>query len=147
MLGRAKSKHGIGWAIIDYMMLFQDTAKDETQFTAHVSRALKNISTDLDLAVICVHSVTKMGMDGDSDPTKSQARGSGQVLHDADLIMHITKFKPGGSAEQSAALKYGDKLATMWITKGRELEDAKNRNHLCRRGDSPFWGELDLERK
>jgi replicative DNA helicase len=145
MLARAKSKYGIQWAVVDYLMLFTDNARDEIQHTANVSRALKNIASDLEIAVICIHSVHKGGMDNhESDPTKSQARGSGQTLHDADLILHMTKFRPSNDRERLIMPADQERMATLWVTKGRELTNPRIKNHLTRKGNSPFWGEAAI---
>ena len=142
-LARLKRNGGIKWFVLDYLMLLEDYGNSETEKTGNISRALKHICIDLDLAGFVIHSVTKAGMDkvGMEAANKSNLRGSGQVIYDADLVLYLTEFEP-----DSSRVFYTDeekkRLATLWVKKGRELEDPRIRVHLTRRNGGPLWAEV-----
>jgi replicative DNA helicase len=142
IIRQAKKRYNFGFLIIDYAMLFIDGAKDETERTGIISRNLKQIATTFDVSVNCIHSVTKSGMDGD-DASKSNMRGSGQQLHDADNVYFLTKYKK--TDEKDGFLREEDekRMSTLWCRKGRELENSDFNIHLVRKGNSPFWTEYD----
>jgi replicative DNA helicase len=143
-LARLKREADIKWFILDYMMLLEDTGRDEIESTANASRALKHICLDLNLAGLVIHSVNKAGMDqtGMAAASKANLRGSGQVIYYADLILFLTEFE---SDSRTVFYSEEDKkrMATLWCRKGRELEDPHIRVHLVRRQNSPLWGEME----
>ena len=142
-LSRLKREANIQWFILDYLMLLEDYGNNETEKTSNISRALKHICIDLDMAGLVIHSVTKAGMDkaGAEANAKSNLRGSGQVIYDADLVLYLTEFEAEGNH-----VWYTDeekkRMATLWVKKGRELEDPRIRVHLTRKLGSPLWGEV-----
>lgn len=140
---QAKKKYNIGFLVVDYAMLFIDNAKDETERTAVVSRNLKRIAVKFDIAVNCIHSVLKTGMDGQMDPAKSNMRGSGQQIHDADNIYFITQYKQTDPKDGFLREDDTKKMVTLWCKKGRELENSDFNLHLVRKGNSPFFAEYD----
>ena len=146
-VARAKQKYGVKMVGVDYMMLFDGRWQDDTAMTAEASRTLKMISKDLDVAVFCLHSVTKSSMDEDGGrPKLSGMRGSGQTPHDIDVGLMLTPFKPLDDRERLATHGQADKMVSLWVTKGRELESSKKRIGLVRKEGSPFFGEVDLGR-
>jgi replicative DNA helicase len=142
-LARLKRERGITWFVADYMQLFGDEGKDDNERTKTISRELKHTCADLELAGIVINSVNKQGMDkGGSDAhAKSNMSGSGQAIHDADLVLFLTEFQP-----DSNRIFYSEeekkRMATLWVKKGRELEDPRVRVNLVRKQNSPFWGEM-----
>jgi len=142
-LARLKRESNIQWFVLDYLMLLEDAGSNETEKTSNISRALKIICRDLDLAGFVIHSVTKAGMDkaGAEANAKSNLRGSGQVIYDADLVLYLTEFDPE-SKFAFMTPEQKKRLATLWVKKGRELEDSHIRVHLTRRENSPLWGEM-----
>lgn len=145
MLYRLKRKRKIKWFILDYLLKLTDSGKDDTEKTANISWALKTACHDLDLAGVVLHSITKAGMDAQGDPVKAWLRGSGQLLHDADNIFVMTGYAPGSGVMVTEQEK--KTRATLWMKKGRELEDSMFNIHLVRRSPSPFFGELNVNRK
>lgn len=89
-LAYLKSRHQIKWFVLDYLYLLRDGIGrlDSTERTEVLSGQIKGISKALDLASITVNSVTKDGMKNGT-PTMDQLRGSGQVLHDADVVAFL----------------------------------------------------------
>ncbi|MBM3182274.1 MAG: hypothetical protein FJZ86_18300 [Chloroflexi bacterium] len=141
---QAKKRYNFKFLIVDYAMLFIDNAKDETERTGIVSRNLKNIATTFDVAVNCIHSVVKPGMDS-TEPQKANMRGSGQQLHDADNVYFLTAYKQ--TSEKDGFLREAEtkRMATLWCKKGRELENSDFHIHLVRQGLSPFFGEYNRD--
>lgn len=144
VIRQAKAKYGFRFLFVDYAMLFLDAGKDDTERTGIISRNLKNIATTFDLAVICIHSVTKVGMDNnESDPLKSYMRGSGQQIHDADNLFFLTKYHETNALDGFLREDEKKKMVSLWCKKGRELEDSSFVIHYVRRGKSPFFQEYD----
>lgn len=145
-LAYAKREFGIKWFILDYALLLLDGGKDETEQTKIISANMKRIVHDLDLAGVVLHSVTKIGMDADNEPRMADQRGSGQAIHDADVQLFLTSLYEKDSRLPELSVSQKSKMATLWCSKGRELEKSKFKVHLVRQGNSPFWGEYAIER-
>lgn len=108
-LAQAKMKYDIQLFGLDYLYLMSDGDTDKmVERTETISRRIKGIQRSLGLAGLTVNSVTKGGMNG-ADPESANLRGSGQLVHDADIVMFLTK-------EKEATLH---KLS---ITKARDLD-------------------------
>lgn len=91
-LSRLKAQFGIEWFALDYLLLLNGYQNaDETERSGLLSRGVRQIARDLDLAALTVNSVTKDGMGKDVVPTNKNLRGSGQVVHDADMIAFLVK--------------------------------------------------------
>ena len=139
---RLKRDHGIKWFVADYLQLLSDEGRDDNERTKTIGRELKHICNDLDLAGIIINSVNKGGMDRSASEAhaKSNMSGSGQIIHDADLVLFLTEFDAGNGSFYTADEKA--RMATLWVKKGRELEDPRVKVNLVRKQGSPFWGEL-----
>lgn len=135
-----KREKGIRWFILDYALLMMDSGKDETEQSKIISANMKRIVHDLNICGVVLHSVTKVGMDGD-EPKMGDQRGSGQAIHDADVQLFLTKLYEKDPDVSNLSEKDKARMATLWCSKGRELEESKFKLHLVRRGTSPFWGE------
>lgn len=133
----AKQEHGIRWFILDYALLLSDSGRDETEQTKIISANMKRIVNDLNLAGVVIHSVVKVGMSEHDEPNMADQRGSGQAIHDADLQVFLTKV----SKSVKATEEQKKKMATLWVSKSREMEQSKFSINLIRQGLSPFWGE------
>lgn len=122
VLQHEKIEHGIQHFVIDYAYLIDAPGKDEIERTNNVSRTLKNICRELELSGILISSVNKTGMDTEK-ALKSNVRGSGQQIHDADIIYFLTKFAP--LSDDRVKLRFRpnqyDMLSTLHISAGREL--------------------------
>lgn len=153
MMVREIAEHGIAEFLFDYAFLITAPGKDEIERTANVSRTLKQIALELNVAVTLITSVNKEGMD-DTAALKSNVRGSGQQIHDADVVFILTKF----NAKQANALEYNHpepgkfirpeefyKIASLNIAAGREFDNTieGGRIHYMREGNSPKFVELE----
>jgi len=67
-----------------------------------------------------------------------------RVRVDADNIFVLTAYAPGSGTMITEMDK--KTRATLWMKKGRELEDSMFNIHLVRKSPSPFFGELDERR-
>ena len=111
-LARLRQK-GVRWFIVDYLHLLNGYGQfDEIQRTERLSRDLVEICRTFRMAGIVLGSVTKDVMDG-SAPTKRSLRGSGQIIHDADVVMFIAEAQKGLLANNGALAR------TVMIEKNR----------------------------
>jgi replicative DNA helicase len=145
-LYRERVEHGIQHFVVDYAYLVGASGKDETERTAIVSRELKIVCQEGDgMSGLLIASVNKGGMDTAQDAVKSNIRGSGQQLHDADIIYSLTKFAP--ISNDPVSLRYlpkdYDRLVTLHINKGRELDEhiPGGKLHFSRVGKTPAFQE------
>jgi replicative DNA helicase len=146
-----KMEHGIKQFVIDYAYLVDAPGKDEIERTSNVSRTMKNICRELDLAGVLITSVNKTGMDSTSETAvKSNIRGSGQQIHDSDVVYLLTKFSP--ASDDPVSLNYKpaeyDKLVTLHIAAGRELDHTlpKGVLHYKRMDGTPKFEEVSRQR-
>lgn len=85
-----KVQDGLDMLIVDYVQLLQSKQRFDKDYQriGFISKALKDMSTELDIAVIALAQVGR-STEGDM-PTLSELRGSGDLEQDADnvLFMH-----------------------------------------------------------
>lgn len=123
LLEREIAEHGIEQALFDYDWLIQAPGRDEIQTSQNISRVLKQLARELNIVITLISSVNKMGMDTMSENvTKSNVSGSGKKLHDADVIYILTKFNEKKNNDLSISAKDYNRIATLHISKGRELD-------------------------
>lgn len=133
-LARLKAVSGIRWFVLDYLYLIDSPVEDEIERTAAVSKDIKAICKDLDLAGLSVHSITKEGMG--RRPSMRTLRGSGQLIFDADVIAFIAYSD--NQDEQN--------VRHIIFEKGREME-ALGRIKLIKQATYPAFGSLAPEPK
>ena len=93
---RLVHQYGVKVIVLDYLYLLAGyDDKDMTPRTEILSKGVQTIAEQLDVSIIAVNSVVKEGMKGYS-PNMADLRGSGQMLHDADTVVFISK-KPTSS--------------------------------------------------
>lgn len=131
-IAKLKATAGIRWFVLDYLYLLSGAPGDEIERTAELSRNIKQICKDYRVAGITVNSITKAGMDVDQIG-KRNIRGSGQVIHDADVIILMTEHQPRPFEVKSANLK------TCAIGKGRDIEGAKLVWNLYKHDNFPLF--------
>jgi hypothetical protein len=123
LLEREKAEHGIEQVVFDYDWLISAPGDGEREQSQNISKAMKQICRELDLSIILISSVNKMGMDVMSENvTKSNVSGSGKKLHDADVIYILTKFNDKKNSDLTISTTDYEKIATLHISKGRELD-------------------------
>jgi len=121
------AEFGLEQVVFDYESLITAFGKDEIEQSANISRGLKQLAQELDIALILISSVNKGGMDKEGGyASKSDVRGSGQKIHDADIVYIITKFDNSKGMEYGVKLDDYDKTILLNIKKGRELVGVEN---------------------
>ena len=125
-LARLRQQNKIEWFVLDYLLLLSDGEGrlDEIERSALLSKRIKMLTKEFELAGITVNSVTKDGQD---------IRGSNQVKHDADVIMMLTEHQPemGGKPKPN--------MRTCVFKKGRELADPRRYFHLVKADHFPAF--------
>lgn len=123
MLEREIGNHGIQQAVFDYDWLINAPGQGEIEQSQNISRSMKQIANDLDISIILISSVNKMGMGQSSENvTKANLSGSGKKLHDADVIYILTKFNEKKNTDLSIAPSDYWKITTLHIEKAREMD-------------------------
>lgn len=123
LLEREIAEHGIEQVLFDYDWLIDAPGQNEIEKSQNTSRELKQLARELNIAITMISSVNKMGMDSSNENvTKSNVSGSGKKLHDADVIYILTKFNKQKNGDMGIMPDDYDRIATLHITKGRELD-------------------------
>lgn len=144
IIAKKKKTHNISWFLLDYALMVNEPG-DEMEVSARVSRELKSICKEQNVAGILISSVTKAGMDnaGAAAASKGQIRGNGQQIHDADNILFLTKFDAVTAQEKLMVMPAeAERMVTLWVKKGRELENPNQYIHLRRIAGTPKFGEV-----
>ncbi|MDD4390231.1 MAG: replicative DNA helicase [Eubacteriales bacterium] len=101
---KAKSDYGIELLVLDYMQLMQPSTKTTSreQEVAEISRTLKGIARELNIAVI---GVSQLNRNVDQRPNKrpmlSDLRESGAIEQDADLILFVYRDEVYNKSEDN----------------------------------------------
>ena len=143
VLYHEKQEHGIQQFVVDYAMLITTQGKDEIERTSNVSLEMKRICHELNLSGILITSVTKQGMDTNNENVmKSNIRGSGQQIHDADIVYILTKYAKTDELYIQPAQQ--ENIISLHISKGRELDHHLPNGiiHYERDGESPKFNEM-----
>lgn len=133
-LARLIARYGIRWFVLDYLYLLSDGSgtMEPTARTELLSSRIKLICKEFQLAGITVNSVTKDGED---------IRGSGQVKHDADIIVMLKEHQPD---MQTMNVKK-DNMRTLVFKKARELAKPKAYLHLVKDDNYPAFYDFAPE--
>jgi replicative DNA helicase len=107
-LFRLKTTYGVKVFMLDYLLLMGGHERlEESERAAKLSGGIKSLARSLGMAALTVNSVTKAGMDNQV-ASMTHVRGSGQTIHDADIIAQL--FKPDKAG-----------LASLVLTKTRDV--------------------------
>lgn len=145
MLEREQGEHGVEQVLFDYDWLIRSYGTNEIEQSQNISREMKNLSRELNLAIVLISSVNKGGMDTLSENvSKSSLSGSGKKIHDADVIYILTKFNEGKNKDLSISPHDYQKITSLHIKKGRDLDYhvPDGMINYQREGNSPKFKEL-----
>ena len=87
-----KRLHGLNVLIIDYIGLMSgmDAKQPRAYQLEEISRGLKTLAKELDIAVVCLAQVNrKVEERADATPSLSDIRDSGAIEQDADVVMFV----------------------------------------------------------
>lgn len=125
-----KRIHGLNVLIVDYLGLMSglDAKQQRAYQLEEITRGLKTLAKELDIAVVCLAQVNrKVEERADQAPHLSDLRDSGAIEQDADVVMFISRPKQGNP-----------NLGNEWNNYAR-MDIAKNRQGRC--GIVNLWYE------
>ncbi|MCT4697211.1 MAG: replicative DNA helicase [Candidatus Cardinium sp.] len=105
---RLKAKHDIQLVVIDYLQLMSGDQNrgggNREQEIASISRALKSIAKELDIAVVALSQLSRAveTRGGSKRPQLSDLRESGSIEQDADLVLFLYRPEYYGLTEDES---------------------------------------------
>jgi len=94
---RLKSEKNLGLIVVDYLQLMVPTASRNSdslvQQVTEISRALKNLSRELDIPVLALSQLNRAVEARGGKPRLSDLRDSGSIEQDADVVIFIHREK------------------------------------------------------
>ncbi|OLT33699.1 hypothetical protein BJF84_21430 [Rhodococcus sp. CUA-806] len=84
-----KRNGGLDVVFVDYLQLLRETDSKQARErqVAHISRSLKVLARELDVAVIVACQLNRNAAAGDRKPALSELRESGSIEQDADVVI------------------------------------------------------------
>jgi hypothetical protein len=82
---------GIHFLIVDYLQLVTapKEIRDRRLQVEHVSQGLKTLAMDCQVPVLCLSSLSRPPTGTNPEPTLASLRESGELEHDADIVMFL----------------------------------------------------------
>lgn len=127
-----KRIHGLNVLIVDYLGLMSglDAKQQRAYQLEEITRGLKTLAKELDIAVVCLAQVNrKVEERVNQAPHLSDLRDSGAIEQDADVVMFISRPIQGNP-----------NLGAEWKNYAR-MDIAKNRQGRCGVVDLSYEGE------
>lgn len=121
-LRRLKRKHPVEMFVVDYLQQMDGRGQNRNNQVEHISRNLKRIATDLDVAVVALAQLSR-GVEHRQPPRPmlSDLRDSGAIEQDADNVLLL--WRPEEYFDDTTPVEMYDR----WRDKG-ELIVAKQRD-------------------
>jgi replicative DNA helicase len=100
---------GLGLIIVDYLQLMTSgtSAENRVQEVSQISRQLKVLARDLDVAIVALSQLSRaVEQRHDKRPILSDLRESGSIEQDADLVMFVYRdeyYNPDETDQQGLA--------------------------------------------
>lgn len=130
---RLKEEKNISFFIIDYLQLIQGSAETRLQEISNITRALKNLSIELNIPILCLSQLSRKVEDRtDKKPQLSDLRESGTIEQDADSVLMIMcpdYYDPHhriGEADIYVAKNRHGKTGKVTLQYSKELSRFKN---------------------
>lgn len=117
-----KRLHGLNVLVVDYigLMVGLDARQPRAYQVEEISRGLKTLAKELDIAIVCLAQVNRrVDERADATPSLSDLRDSGAIEQDADVVMFLHRPIQTGSHLGEGFKHYA------------KLNVAKNRNGSC----------------
>jgi replicative DNA helicase len=87
---RVKHNHGLDMVVLDYLQLMSAKAESRQQEISVISRALKELSRELEIPVIAISQLSRaVESREDKRPQLSDLRESGSIEQDADVVLML----------------------------------------------------------
>lgn len=87
---RVKQQYGLDLLVVDYLQLMSGPGKNRNEQIEEISRGLKNLAKELDIAVIVLSQLNReVDKRPGRRPVLSDLRDSGSIEQDADIIIFI----------------------------------------------------------
>lgn len=94
-----KTSQPLGLIVLDYLQLLglKDIAGSRTEEVSKVSRYVRQLSSEMNLPIIIMSSLNRMGLSEGQEPSTMNLRDSGSIAFDAESVMflHNPAFIPG----------------------------------------------------
>jgi replicative DNA helicase len=121
---RHKRRQALDLVVVDYLQLIQSDESDRRQRSrqedvAMVSRRLKLLARDLDVAVLVLAQVSRTSAETGRAPKLNELRESGAIEQDADVVLFV--HRPGVYDKSKVP-------QNAWDPETAEIIVAKNRN-------------------
>ena len=87
---RVKHNHGLDMIVLDYLQLMSARAENRQQEISQISRALKDLSRELEVPLIALSQLSRnVESREDKRPLLSDLRESGSIEQDADVVLML----------------------------------------------------------
>ncbi|MEV6925571.1 replicative DNA helicase [Dactylosporangium sp. NPDC051485] len=87
---RLRTRHSIGLIVVDYLQMFVKGRNDRYREVSDVSRALKDLSLELDIPVVVMSQLNRLvEQRTDKRPQLIDLRDSGTIEDDADVVILV----------------------------------------------------------
>ncbi|MEJ7593025.1 MAG: DnaB-like helicase C-terminal domain-containing protein [Planctomycetaceae bacterium] len=98
---RAKRKHGIGLAVLDYLQLVEpdDKKANRERQVAEVSRAVKLLARELKIPIVSGCQLNRQSVNEKRKPRLGDLRESGSIEQDADIVLMLHDGDGGDDGE------------------------------------------------
>lgn len=133
-IARLKGRYGIRWFLVDYLYLMSDgKGMGENERTTIISANMKKIARNFKVAGIVISSVNKSGFDEQTKSGKASIRGSGQQIHDADVVLFMREHNPPQFEVKNPNMR------TLTFEKTREGDEGKRMFDVLKHDGYPYF--------
>lgn len=132
------------FVVVDYLQLVQSPGVGERRHQVeHVSQRLKGLAMSKQIPVLCLSSLSRPASDArDKPPTLASLRESGNLEHDADIVMlmHRAQETPNEAEVNIAKNRDGETGVAKLLFTPETVSFAEIERRLSD-GDRPHWSD------